>query len=55
VFLIKFSRAGSYHLRQGLFYPDLFFIGTGSPSLLFRALHEFNKERQATTTSTVII
>jgi hypothetical protein len=28
----KLRIAGRYLLRQGLFYPDLYFIGTGSPA-----------------------
>jgi hypothetical protein len=31
-FSSKLSTAGSYLLRQGLFYPVLFFIGMGSPA-----------------------
>jgi hypothetical protein len=30
-FDVKLRIAGRYFLRQGLFYPVLFFIGTGSP------------------------
>jgi hypothetical protein len=46
---LKLRIAGSYLLRQGLFYPGLFFIGTGGPELLLRAcraFHELNKEAQ---------
>jgi len=44
--------AGSYLLRQGLFYPELFFIGTGSPAkgpfarmVLYRTHVKYKKEK----------
>ncbi|HQS52725.1 MAG TPA: hypothetical protein PLN99_12600, partial [Daejeonella sp.] len=50
----KLRIAGSYLLRQGLFYPGLFFIGTDSqaiwPSAVACVPHvpEINKESHAT-------
>jgi len=37
-FYIKLPIAGSYLFRQGLFYPVLYFIGTGSLALLVLVL-----------------
>ncbi|OZA54101.1 MAG: hypothetical protein B7X75_08675, partial [Sphingobacteriales bacterium 39-40-5] len=32
-FWFKLRIAGRYLLRQGLFYPELYFIGTDSPAI----------------------
>jgi len=42
-FYFKLRIAGRYLLRQGLFYPVLFFIGKGIPALLVRACNIYRK------------